>query len=68
MTDIQHFYNPEFGEVRTTEHNGEIAFVAKDIMERLGYTDLTSIGKAIEHVPDEWKDRESIPIPTGQEH
>jgi prophage antirepressor-like protein len=37
MTNIQIFTNPEFGEVRTTAHNGEIAFVAKDVLERLGY-------------------------------
>ena len=65
MTNIQIFNSPEFGEVRTTTHNSEIAFVAKDVLERLGYTDLTNIGKAIEHVPIEWKDRESIPTPSG---
>jgi len=65
MTNIQIFQNPEFGQVRTTTYNGEIAFVAKDIMERLGYADLSNIGKAIEHVPEEWKGRESIPTPGG---
>jgi len=36
MTAIQIFQNPEFGEIRTTTYNGEIAFVAKDVLERLG--------------------------------
>jgi len=63
--NIQVFNSPEFGLVRTTTYNGEIAFVTKDVMEKLGYTDHTNVGKAIEHVPEEWKGRESIPTPGG---
>jgi len=40
MTDIQIFESPEFGKVRTTIYKGEIAFVTRDVMERLGYADL----------------------------
>lgn len=34
---IQIFNNPEFGQVRTITHNGEIWFVGKDVAEALGY-------------------------------
>ena len=59
MNEIQIIENEEFGEVRTTVHNGEIAFVAKDVAERLGYTWQVNV---IKHVPDEWKG--VIPINT----
>jgi len=52
MSSIQIFESPEFGQVRTTTYNGEIAFVAKDVAERLGYTWDRNL---IKHVPDEWK-------------
>ena len=52
MTNIKIFKNQEFGFVRTTEHNGEIAFVAKDVAERLDYTWQVNV---ISHVPDEWR-------------
>lgn len=35
--EVQVFQNEEFGEVRTTEVNGEIWFVAKDVAGTLGY-------------------------------
>jgi hypothetical protein len=35
--EVQVFQNEEFGEVRTTEVNGEIWFVAKDVAGALGY-------------------------------
>jgi prophage antirepressor-like protein len=62
MSSLQVFTNPEFGEVRTTEHNGEIAFVAKDVAERLGYTWQANV---IKHVPDEWKGVIPINTPGG---
>ena len=37
MNSIQIFNNPEFGEVRTLEINGEAWFVAKDVATILGY-------------------------------
>ena len=42
MNDIQVFNNPEFGEIRTTEINGEPWFVGKDVAEALGYSDTKS--------------------------
>ena len=36
--DITIFKNSEFGEIRTTEINGEPWFVGKDVAEILGYT------------------------------
>ena len=38
MNEITTFVNPNFGEVRTLEINGEIRFVSKDIAEILGYS------------------------------
>lgn len=38
MNEITTFVNPNFGEVRTLEINGEIWFVGKDIAEILGYS------------------------------
>lgn len=35
--EIQIFNNPEFGQIRTTEINGEPYFVGKDVAEALGY-------------------------------
>lgn len=38
MNDIQIFNNPEFGEIRTIDQNGEPWFVGKDIAAALGYS------------------------------
>jgi prophage antirepressor-like protein len=38
MHEIQVFTNPQFGQIRTIEINGEPWFVGKDIAERLGYS------------------------------
>ena len=35
MTDLQIFKNPEFGEIRTIEKDGEPWFVGKDERERI---------------------------------
>lgn len=37
-SEIKIFKHPEFGSIRVTEQNGEPWFVAKDIAERLGYS------------------------------
>ena len=37
MGEMQIFNNPEFGQVRVVEHNGESWFVGKDVAEVLGY-------------------------------
>ena len=51
MNDLKIFSSPEFGQVRTVDHNGEIYFVGKDVAEILGYTNSR---KAIaDHVDEE---------------
>ena len=37
MSELEIFNNPEFGQIRATEINGEPYFVGKDIAEALGY-------------------------------
>lgn len=37
MNELEIFKNPEFGQIRATEINGEPYFVGKDIAEALGY-------------------------------
>ena len=66
MTNIQIFQSPEFGQIRTTTYNGEIAFVAKDIAERLGYT-WKGMNGTIPHVPEEWKGACSVQTPGGEQ-
>jgi len=53
MSELEIFNNPEFGQIRATEINGEPYFVGKDIAEALGYTNPQ---KAIrDHVDQEDK-------------
>jgi len=52
MSIIQIYESPEFGQVRTTTYNGEIAFVAKDVAERLGYMWQPNV---VAHIPEEWR-------------
>ena len=63
MTSLQIFESPEFGQVRTTTYNGEIAFVAKDVAEKLGYT--WSGTSRVEHVPAKWRGVTSVVTPSG---
>lgn len=37
MNELQIFKNPEFGEVRTLEENGEVLFCGSDVAKALGY-------------------------------
>ena len=37
MNNIQVFNNPEFGDIRTVEIDGEPWFVGKDVADNLGY-------------------------------
>lgn len=37
MNDLTVFQNPEFGEVRTLEENGEVLFCGNDVARALGY-------------------------------
>lgn len=53
MNDLQVFANPEFGEIRTVEINGEPWLVGKDVAAALGYSNPR---KALaDHVDDEDK-------------
>ena len=63
MNELQIFKNPEFGEVRTMEYNGETWFIGKDIAEALGYTNPR---KALsDHVDDEDKGVTKCDTPGG---
>lgn len=42
MNELQIFNNPEFGEIRTVEANGEPWLVGKDVATALGYSDPSS--------------------------
>lgn len=53
MNDIQIFNNPEFGEIRTIDQNGEPWFVGKDVATALGYKDTVSAIKS--HVDEQDK-------------
>lgn len=53
MEELQIFKSPEFGEIRTTEINGEPFFVGRDIAEALGYTNPRKA--IIDHVEDDDK-------------
>ena len=61
--EIQIFNNPEFGNVRVLEIEGEPWLVGKDVAEKLGYTNPQ---KAIrDHVDDEDKRGERFVHPSG---
>ncbi len=53
MTDLTIFNNPQFGEIRTTQINGEIYFIGKDVAKALGYQD--TYGALKKHVNDKDK-------------
>ena len=63
-TEIQIFKNPQFGEVRVAEVNGEPMFVAKDVAEKLGYNWQPNL---VGHVPEEWKGISYINTPGGNQ-
>lgn len=58
MNELKIFENPEFGEVRTIERDGEPWFVGKDVAAALGYERAT---KAIQDRVDD-EDRDEVPI------
>lgn len=53
MNDVKIFENPEFGEVRTVNIDGEPWLVGKDVATALGYVD--TFGALKKHVDDEDK-------------
>lgn len=64
MNELQ-IFKYENSEARTTTHNGEIAFVAKDVLERLGYELQRGAGSYIAHVPEEWRGVHPMSTPSG---
>lgn len=64
MNELKIFNNPDFGEVRTMNINGEPWFVGKDVAGILGYADTN---KAIAmHVDDEDKLNDKTSLSLGQ--
>ena len=63
MNEIKLFENPEFGQVRVLEQEGEPWFVGKDVATLLGYKDTVNAIKA--HVDDEDKGRWQIATQFG---
>lgn len=62
--ELQVFNNPEFGEIRTIEIEGEPWFVGKDVAAALGYSDTN---KALAmHVDDEDKLNDKTALSLGQ--
>ena len=55
--------------MRVTEKEGELWFVAKDVATALEYpgSSLTNMARLTEHVPSEWKGRNPIPTPGGEQ-
>lgn len=65
MNDIQIFNNPEFGEIRTIDQNGEPWFVGKDVAAALGYKDTVNAIKS--HVDEQDKRGWQITTPSGEQ-
>lgn len=64
MNDLQIFNNPEFGEVRAMEIDGEPWFVGKDMAAALGYQNPSKA--LIDHVDDEDKLNNDSLLSLGQ--
>lgn len=62
MNNLQIFNNPEFGEIRTIQRDGEPWFVLKDVCNVL---DLGSPHKVADRLEDDEKGRNLIPTPGG---
>lgn len=65
MTDLQIFNNPEFGEIRAVEVDGEPWFVGKDMAAALGYKNPQEAIRT--HVDDEDKGVSEILTPGGKQ-
>ena len=64
MNELIIFNNPEFGEIRTVEVNGEPWFVGKDVATALGYKNPQEAVR--NHVDDEEKGVSEILTPGGR--
>ena len=63
MGDLKIWENPEFGELRVVDMDGEPWLVGKDVAQALGYKDTVNALKS--HVDDEDKDRWQITTQFG---
>lgn len=63
MSELQIFNNPDFGEIRIVERDGEPWFVGKDVALALGYTDTAQAIR--KHVDDEDKGGVDSTTPGG---
>ena len=53
-------------QIRVINEDGELRFVARDVVIALGYTRFDS--NLIQHVPDEWKGANQIRTPGGTQN
>ena len=68
MNELMIFNNPEFGEIRTVEVNGEPWFVGKDVATALGYGEGKSLANAVaNHVDEEDKGVTVLMTPGGNQ-
>ena len=68
MNELLIFNNPEFGELRTVEVNGEPWFVGKDVATVLGYGEGKSLANAVaNHVDEEDKGVTELMTPGGNQ-
>lgn len=65
MNELQIFNNPEFGEIRTVEIDGEPWLVGKDVATALGYSNTKDA--LARHVDSEDKRGSRIPTPSGEQ-
>lgn len=65
MNELMIFNNPEFGEIRTVEVDGEPWLVGKDVAQALGYSNTKDA--VSRHVDTEDKRGSRFPTPSGQQ-
>lgn len=65
MNELMSFNNPEFGEIRTAEVDGEPWFVGRDVARALGYSNTKDA--LAKHVDPEDKRGSRIATPSGEQ-
>ena len=70
MREIQAFSNEEFSVRTTTDTDGTVCFVARDIAEALEYPEnsLKQMNNLCSGVPEEWKGHRRIMTPGGEQN
>lgn len=63
---VQIFSNPEYGDVRIVDSNGEPLFVGRDVATALGYSNPNDA--LAKHVPDKYKRVSRIATPGGEQN